>query len=141
MYVRYIAHTDETNLGLAALAYCDHLLATELPVRLVCTRASEFHVGASWSRHARLLITPMIGNFVNAVCADLASWERCFTPGVKNVLLLASAHLTPAAMGSLNVAVRQYDATYALTREAADAVERAIGLRPLLAATGGMSLT
>lgn len=137
MFVRYIAHTDETSLGLDALAYCDILASGPMPVRLVSSRVAEFDGRSAWTRHASLTLTPMVGGFVNAVCADIARWESFFTLGVKNVLLLSDAHLSSSSvMPVLDIAMRQYDAAYTLTEQAASLVERALGRRPLLASAG-----
>lgn len=134
MYVRYIATIDETPLGLTALAFCRYLVEAGSLVRLVSTKLVEFRADAAWTQYAPLLLTPMVGDMVNVVCTDLASWERCHTVGVKNVLLIAGGDLaSDAAMSMLDAAMTRYDATYTLFDATALEIERAIGRRPLVA--------
>lgn len=137
MYIRYFARTDESETGRTAAAYCDDLVATGIPVRLVPTMVAELQVDEAgrsssiWDRHRNLLVTPMVGDYVNVVCGDLVDWERFHTANVRNVLLLTVASLQPRdPQPDLLRAIARYDAVYAPSDELADAAERATGRRP-----------
>lgn len=143
MYIRYFARTDESGLGRAAAAFCDVLVATGIPVRLVSTRVAELQVDkhgnslSVWDRHRQLLITPMDGRFVNVVCGDPNDWVRFHTPGATNVLLLTGSNLAPesATQPELMAAVKLYLATFVVDETIADIVERVTGHRPQLASS------
>lgn len=141
MFIRYFARTDETELGRSALAYCGHLVATGIPVRLVPTRAAELQVdahcrgGGSWGKYRDLLLTPMDGKYINAVCGEPIDWLKFYTPSAhRNVLMLAASSIARAVpRPTLMAAAEKYDAIYALTAELADVVERVTDRRPHIA--------
>jgi hypothetical protein len=142
VYIRYFARTDDSDLGLAALAYCDLLVATGLPVLLVTTRYADLHPQSGWSRHGRLVLTPMTGVCVNAVCGDVSDWHRCYTPGMRNLLLLASAHWTPAASAAaITSAIDLYGEAFALDTTAARSLEFATGRVLPIATAASIGLT
>lgn len=140
MFIRYFARTDESAAGRAAVAFCDVLVATGIPVRLVSTRVAELQLdfqGRSksiWDRHRQLLITLMNGKFVNVVCGDPNDWVKFHTPGATNVLLLTRENLAPAGatQPELLEAVRLYD-VFVSDDTVADIAERVTGHRPRLA--------
>jgi hypothetical protein len=144
VFIRYFARTDESELGRAAVSYCDHLVATGLPVRLVSTKVAELQLdsrgrgGGIWGRYRDLLITPMEGGYINAVCGEPGDWGKLHTPGAhRNVLLLADPNLMASVPQSvLMAAVDQYDAVYALTRRLADVIVRVTGKEPHVAPAG-----
>lgn len=82
-----------------------------------------------WSRHRRLLLTPMDGQYVNAVCGELSDWARYHTPSAsKNLLLLCERNLDARVpRGIIKTAVDHYDAVYALTPKLAEAVANVTG--------------
>lgn len=143
MFLRYFARTDDSELGRTAAAYCDLLVKTGLPVRLVSTRVAELQVdsrgrgGGVWDRYRSLLITPMVGAYANVVCGEPWDWARFHTPGISNALLFADQNLEPAVPQTvLMAAVEQFDKTFALTDQLADVVERVTGRRPQVAPAG-----
>lgn len=143
MYIRYFARADESELGRTAAAYCNVLVATGLPVRLVSTRldfdakgrASSVwdETGSSWERHRELLLTPMVGFFVNVVCSDVLDWAKLWTNGCKNVLIIADANMAPSnAQADIMTGMERYDVVYTVSDELADVVERVTGNRPVV---------
>lgn len=143
MFLRYFARTDESELGRAAAQYCELLVATGIPVRLVPTRVAELQLdtrgrgGGAWDRFRNLLITPMVGKYVNLVCSEPWDWDRFHTPGVRNILLFADPNLEPSVPQQvLLAAVQQFDSAFALTDQLADVVERVTGRRPQVAPAG-----
>jgi len=143
VFIRYFARTDDSELGRAAAAYCDALVDTGTPVRLVSTHVAELQVdsrgrsSSGWDRHRALLTTSMDGGFVNVVCGDLVDWGRFHTPSVTNALLLAGANFEPRApQTDLLEVVALYDVIYAPSAELASIVERATGLRPIVVPVG-----
>jgi hypothetical protein len=143
VFIRYFARTDDSDLGRDAAAYCDALVATGTPVRLVPTRAAELQLdtrgrsSSIWSRHRDLLVTPMDGRYVNYVCGELADWGRFHTADVINALLIADENLEPKnSQLELIDAVAKYDVVYAPSTELADVVERVTGLRPIVVPIG-----
>ena len=143
MFLRYFARTDDSELGRAAASYCELLVATGIPVRLVPTRVAELqldsrgHGGGAWDRFRSLLITPMVGKYVNLVCGEPWDWGRFHTPGVRNILLFADPNLEPSVpQPVLMAAVQQFDSAFALTDQLADVVERVTGRRPHVAPAG-----
>lgn len=147
MFIRYFARTDDGDIGQAAAAYCDALVATGAPVRVVSTRLAELQYdkrgrcASAWDRHRDLLITPMAGDYVNVVCGDVADWRRFHTSGVINALLLTANNLAQIGdpMGSamtLPAAIELYGLAYAPTSEVAAAVERATAYRPIVVPLG-----
>ena len=140
MYIRYFARTDETGLGRAAAAYCDVLVATGIPVRLVSTRVAELQVdrrgrsSSVWDRHRDLLVTPMNGGFVNVVCGEPPDWTRFHTTGATNALLIAGSNLLPEVpQPVLMEAATLYRLVFAQSEEVADIMERVTGYRPFVA--------
>lgn len=147
MFIRYFARTDDGDIGQAAAAYCDALVATGAPVRVVSTRLAELQYdkrgrcASAWDRHRDLLITPMAGDYVNVVCGDVADWRRFHTSGVINALLLTANNLAQISdpMGpamTLLAAIVLYGLAYAPTSEVAAAVERATAYRPIVVPLG-----
>lgn len=142
MFIRYFARTDDSPLGQAALAYCELLVATGVPVLLITTRYAEFHPQSGWVKYARLTTTPMRGSFVNAVGGDLSDWHRFHTQGARNLLLLASAHLTPASPPTaITSAIDLYGDAYALDGHAAKQIEAATGRIVPVATVASLGLT
>jgi hypothetical protein len=143
VFIRYFARTDDSDLGRAAAAYCDALVDTGTPVRLVSTRVAELQVdrrGKSdsvWDRHRALLTTPMVGGYVNVVCGEPADWGRFHTQGVTNALLLVDQSLEPrVTQTDLISAVELFDVIYAPSSALANVVERVTGLRPIVVPLG-----
>lgn len=143
MFIRYFARTDETELGRAAAVYCDALVATGLPVRLVSTRVAELQVdrrgrsSSIWDRHRELLITPMDTRFANVVCGDPADWHRFHTPSVQNALLFVEQNLEPEiSQPELMDAIALYGLAYVPSSALANAVERITGYRPIVVPLG-----
>lgn len=144
MFVRFFARTDDSELGRAAATYCDHLVATGLPVRLVSTRVAELQLdargrgGGIWDRFRGLLVTPMEGDYINAVCGEPTDWGKFHTPGAhRNVLLLADANLAVSVpQPVIMAAVEQYDAVFVLDEQIAEVVGRVTGIVPHIAPAG-----
>jgi hypothetical protein len=143
VFIRYFARTDETPLGRAAEAYCDALVATGAPVRLVPTRVAELQLdrrgrsSSVWDRHRDLLITPMTGIYANVVCGEPADWGRFHTPSVINALLITEQNLEHAtAQIELLGAVALYGLAYVSSSELANTVERMTGYRPIVVPLG-----
>jgi hypothetical protein len=144
VFIRYFARTDDSDLGRAAAAYCEALVATGVPVRLVSTRVAELQLdrrgrcASPWDRHRDLLITPMDGAYANVVCSEPADWARFHTPGVINALLLTEQNLelkVPFA-GSLEESIALYGLAYVPSSELANVVERATAYRPIVVPLG-----
>lgn len=140
MFIRYFARTDESGLGRAAAAYCDALVETKLPVRLVSTRVAEIQLdrqgrsSSVWDRHRQLLVTPMDGGFVNVVCGEPADWLRFHTPAVTNALLLAGENLgAMVPQTTLMEAVTLYRLIFVQSEDVADIMQRVTGFRPSIA--------
>jgi len=143
VFIRYFARTDESDLGREAAAYCDALVDTGTPVRLVSARVAELQLDSRgrsqsvWARHRDLLTTPMTGGYVNVVCGELADWTRFHTPSVMNALLITDQNLEPRnPQLDLIDAVARYDAIYVPSKGLAAVVERVTGLRPIVVAIG-----
>lgn len=143
MFIRYFARTDDSDLGRAAAAYCDALVATGVPVRLVSTRVAELQLdrrgrsSSIWDRHRDLLITPMDARFVNVVCGEPADWERFHTPSVTNAILFAEQNLAPEVpQTELMRAVALYGLAYVASSELANIVERVTCYRPIVVPLG-----
>lgn len=139
MFIRYFARTDETALGLVAAKYCDALVGTGIPVRLVSTRVAELQLDArgryrgAWDRHRGLLVTPMDAAFVNVVCGEPGDWKRFYTAGAKNVLLLTDQNVWyGATQPELEDAVASYNHVYATSAQLATAAETISALRPIV---------
>lgn len=69
-FIRYFAQTDESELGKAALEYGKSMLRIA-PLRIVSLSGGL--IGA-WRRYDNLLLTPMAGTYVNAVCTSPDRW-------------------------------------------------------------------
>lgn len=143
MFIRYFARTDETDLGRVAAMYCDALVATGTPVRLVSTRVAELQLDgrgrshSQWSRHRALLTTPMDGDYVNVVCSEVADWPRYVTAGVSNALLITETNLEPRnKQPDLIDGVKSYDLIYATSVELAQVFERVTGRRAIVVPIG-----
>jgi hypothetical protein len=144
VFIRYFARTDDTDLGRVAAEYCDALVGTGIPVRLVSTRVAELqldargHYKGAWHRHRQLLITPMDGGFVNVVCGEPRDWTRFHTPSAINVLLLTEQNLAAsgASQPELIEAVTLFRVIYAPTNELAEVAYRVTGFDPLVAQLG-----
>lgn len=70
MFIRYFADTSDSPLGVAALEYMRSMMRV-LPVRLVSVSGP---LSGRWVGYTQLLITPMLGDFVNCVCCDPSRW-------------------------------------------------------------------
>jgi len=70
-FIRYLAATDLSPIGLIALEYLRGLLRIG-PVRLASMTGGL--QDAAWQPYAQLLATPMDGDFVNVVCCDPSRW-------------------------------------------------------------------
>lgn len=147
VFIRYFARTDDSDLGRDAAAYCDALVATGAPVRVVSTRVAELQFdrrgrsSSVWDRHRDLLITPMVGNYANVVCGDPADWARFHTPSVINALLITSHNLDPvrdplAPSVDLVGAIALYGLAYVASSELANVVERITAYRPIVVPLG-----
>lgn len=71
-FIRYFAVTDESPIGLAALEYCKALNRIA-PVRVASVSGG---LVGPWDDMTELLMTPMAGTFVNAVCTHPSSWRQ-----------------------------------------------------------------
>lgn len=71
MFIRYFADTTGSALSEAALEYMRAFLRLA-PVRLVSVTGALG--GVRWPGYAKLLTTPMVGSFANAVCCDPSRW-------------------------------------------------------------------
>lgn len=69
-FIRYFAHTDNSELGKIALEYLRSMVRIA-PVRVVSMSGGL--VGA-WDRLESMLLTPMTGSYVNAVCCHPSRW-------------------------------------------------------------------
>jgi hypothetical protein len=70
VFIRYFADTSQSDLGQHALEYMRRFMRI-YPVRLVSL--SGFLDGR-WTGYEPLLITPMLGDFINCVCCDPSRW-------------------------------------------------------------------
>jgi hypothetical protein len=142
VFIRYFARTDDSDLGRDAAAYCDALVATGAPVRVVSTRVAELQLdrrGRStsvWDRHRDLLITPMTGIYANVVCGEVADWGRFHTTNVTNGLLLTEQNLESASEAELADAIALYGLAYVPSSELANVVERITAYRPIVVPLG-----
>jgi len=142
VFIRYFARTDDSDLGRSAAAYCDALVATGAPVRVVSTRVAELQLdkrgrsSSVWDRHRDLLITPMDGSYANVVCGDAADWARFHTANVTNALLLTSQNAEAASEAELVGAVALFGLAYVPSSELANAVERITAYRPIVVPLG-----
>jgi len=143
VYIRYFARTDDSDLGRAAAAYCDALVATGAPIRLVSTRVAELQpdrngrVTSLWDRHRNLLITPMDGDYANVVCGEPADWPRFHTVNVTNALLLTDQNLAhEVSQPMLTDAIALYGLAYVPSSALANIVERVTGYRPIVVPLG-----
>jgi hypothetical protein len=142
VFIRYFARTDDSDLGRAAAAYCDALVATGAPVRLVSTRLLNLQPDRAgrvslWDRHRSLLITPMDGDYANVVCGEPSDWPRLHTANVTNALLLTEQNLVPEVSQSTLVdAIALYGLAYVSSSELANVVERVTAYRPIVVPLG-----
>jgi hypothetical protein len=144
VFIRYFARTDGTDLGRAAAAFCDALVATGIPVRLVSTRVAELQLDrhgrsdSAWDRHRGLLITPMDGSkYANVVCGEPNDWTRFHTPSsVANAVLFTKQNLASASESELIGAVALYGLAYVPSSELANVVERVTAYRPIVVPLG-----
>lgn len=144
MSIRYFARTDNTPIGRAAALFCDALVATGKPVRLLSTYVAELQVdaqgrsGSVWAKHRQLLITPMEGLYVNAVCGDVSDWSKFYTSGVTNALLVARPNLDTfaTAPAAVKAAAERYELVYASSAEVATEFEAHTALRPIVVPVG-----
>lgn len=69
-FIRYLAATDSSPIGMLALGYLSGLL------RIAPVRVGSMTGGLSgrWEHYAQLLATPMDGDFVNVVCCAPERW-------------------------------------------------------------------
>lgn len=71
-FIRFMAVTDESPIGLAALEYCKAMVRVA-PVRIASVSGGL--VGA-WEAMDALQMTPMTGAYVNAVCTHPSQWRQ-----------------------------------------------------------------
>lgn len=112
-FIRYFAQTDATPLGRIALEYLKSLVRIA-PVRIVSMTGGG--PAGDWRAFEALLLTPMIGTYVSAVCCHPSKWvwrarvpmtdqdakpdgyaegvEELYTPKVRNVIFVAEAPST-----------------------------------------------
>ncbi len=131
-YVRYLASTDESPIGVLALEYLKAFLKIRLHVRVGSVTGPPL---GAWDLYSGCLSTPMDGPFVNVVCCHPSRWiwtqrvpmesrkpdgtlafdgdvaeglQELRTEGVRNVLIIDDNHiaLTKAQAG----AALKYDA-------------------------------
>jgi hypothetical protein len=143
VFIRYFARTDDSPVGVIGAAYCDALIDTGVPVRLVSARVAELQVDvrgrslSAWDRHRALLATPMTAKYVNVICGEIIDWQRFYTNGVTNALLIAEPNLEPRnSQDDITEAVLKHELVFAHSTPLADAVERVTGRRPVLVAIG-----
>jgi len=146
VFIRYLARTDETSLGRAAAAYCDALVATGVPVRLVGLSLTQVQVdgrgrcASLWDRHRALLTSPMDDEYINVVCGNVEDWNRCHTTGVVNALLIADENFEFWSANNPQPAlidvVEKYDMTFATSSAMANVVERVTARRPIVVPVG-----
>jgi hypothetical protein len=69
-FIRYLAATDSSPIGMLALGYLSGLL------RIAPVRVGSMTGGMTgrWEHYAQLLATPMDGDFVNVVCCAPERW-------------------------------------------------------------------
>lgn len=69
-FIRYLAATDSSPIGMLALGYLSGLL------RIAPVRVGSMTGGMTgrWEHYAQLLATPMDGEFVNVVCCAPERW-------------------------------------------------------------------
>jgi len=100
MFIRYFAATNEeqSELGHAARAFLAAMVELEVPVRLASTQAAHMQTDAAgrssnpWSKYSDLFVTPLDGDYVNAICSPPSDWGKFHTRSKackKNVLLCA----------------------------------------------------
>ena len=70
MFIRYFADTSSSPLGNIALDYMRGFMRVA-PVRLVSMSGG---LDGRWLGYEQLLATPMLGDFINAVCVDPSRW-------------------------------------------------------------------
>lgn len=98
MFIRYFAatHDEHGELGGTARAFLVVMLEMGLPVRLASSHAAHMQTDAKgrssnpWAKYNDLFMTPLDGEYVNAVCVDPADWGKFHTSAKackKNVLL------------------------------------------------------
>lgn len=136
MFLRYFATTDDSYIGVAALAYLRSLIRIA-PVRLISPMGLEGGLRGAWSAFDGLLYTPMTGPYINVVCTAPARWRwrqniaapkrqivrpgdvlaadelehisdmvELYTVGVRNVLIVAAP---PVGHGQI-AAAQKYEA-------------------------------
>lgn len=122
-YIRYLATTDGSPVGLMGLDYLKGLLRIS-PVRVYSVPGG---MTGGWERYSSLLSTPLAGRFVNVVCCAPDRWtwmqtiqmpnkdgtftaaserQELYTDGVRNVLLTDHAPAYSTAYGAAHCAKR-----------------------------------
>lgn len=69
-FIRYFAQTDDSDIGKAALEYLKSMIRIS-PVRIASLSGG---LSGAWHRYQNLLLTPMSGTYVNAVCTHPDRW-------------------------------------------------------------------
>lgn len=69
-FIRYFAATDASPIGLAALSYLKSLCRIA-PVRVISKTGG---MDGPWVAYEQLLMTPMVGTYVNCVCTHPSAW-------------------------------------------------------------------
>lgn len=70
-YIRYLASTDDSDIGRLALDYLRAFLRLGLSVRVCSVSGGAFGM---WEHYSPMLVTPVVGAFVNVVCCDPNRW-------------------------------------------------------------------
>lgn len=142
-FIRYLAATDSSPIGMLALGYLSGLL------RIAPVRVGSMTGGVSgrWEHYARLLATPMGEDFVNVVCCAPERWvwdqrvtmpkrtpdgtpdpagevtsarQELYTAGVRNVLIASSLVSVDGRIGVRVVSALRYEAIVAADEASRD---------------------
>lgn len=122
-FIRYLAATDSSPIGMLALGYLSGLL------RIAPVRVGSMTGGMTgrWEHYAQLLATPMDGEFVNVVCCAPERWtweqrvampkrwpdgtvdpsgeatsarQELYTAGVRNLIFVGTHPVTGAQLSA-----------------------------------------
>ena len=69
-FLRFFADTSDSAIGHAAFSWCKSLCRVA-PVRVVSLSGG---FAGTWQSFQELMLTPMVGNYVNCVCAHPRHW-------------------------------------------------------------------
>lgn len=109
--------SHEGEISELGIRFCDALVATGMQVRVIAIEPAEIWdavaerrdkrtgqilvnaaPAARWARHRALFATPIVGPYINCVCAPTYYWNRFYTVGVRNVLITSAP---PERVGTL----------------------------------------